>query len=59
MCCEGVFAELLVQRKVMLGWKRLHPFVCTEVASCSEQPGLAASGTCQGPSQHDTGGLGI
>lgn len=39
MCCEDVFAELLVQKRVtMVGWKRLHPFVCTEVASHSEQP---------------------
>lgn len=57
MCCEDVFAELLVQRRVMiLGWMRLHP-LCAHLALSS--PGLAASGTCQGPSQHDTGGLEI
>lgn len=39
MSCEDVFAELLVHKRVMiLGWKRLHLFVCTEVASRSEQP---------------------
>lgn len=28
VCCGDVFAELLVQRRVMMvGWKRLHSFV--------------------------------